>query len=107
MRIQFNDLEPGLDAIRITVIRPKRECALLRRRALLPESFHGLDGNPVPTRLPDDADQFAVVKPRVQGFEPHQLLHNGWRDVPARDAGAPPGKSPARAQAAPGAGSGV
>jgi len=100
-RLEFNDLAPGLDALRVTVIRPKRAFTGRRRRARLPKGLHRLDSHAGPTRPPDEADQCAVVQPRVQGFEPRQLLpHGGW-DVPARTLAALWG------QASPGAGSGV
>src|SRR5262249_11952737 len=83
LRIELNHLEAGVGALRVTVIGSQREFPLRWGRALLPEGLHGLDCNPVPMGSPDDADHLAIVKPRIQCFQPRHVLDDAGWDVPA------------------------
>ena len=97
LRLASDHLQPGVRTVRVAVVVIEREFALRRWGALFPEMFDRLNRDAVSTGMPDHPDYFAVVKVRIEGFEPGHLLHDRCWDLPAWMTGScvrPPRQEP-------------
>ena len=63
--------------IGLAVIVLQRQFALGCRGTVLPELFDGMDRQAIARRAKDDPYQFAILKSRVESFEPGKLLPHG------------------------------
>jgi hypothetical protein len=85
--VEFDDLQAGLVAIRMDVVVPQLQLPGCEDRALVPELLHRLVINPIAARGEENPRQFPMMKARIEGLEPMQLLTHGLGDAMSSASG--------------------